>query len=105
MPRSTAIKPARSGRATLSNGEEVSGALGRAGQWTERGLRQTLGIERRIVSACHSISLGFDMVRSAARPSTPGAHLLFRAVARPGFLSDACFPVGNTMRGTVHLCR
>jgi 2-polyprenyl-6-methoxyphenol hydroxylase-like FAD-dependent oxidoreductase len=53
----------------LSNGEEVSARLVVLANGLNVGLRQTLGIERRIVSAGHSISVGFDLV-PAGRPST-----------------------------------
>ena len=43
----------------LSNGEEISARLVVLANGLNVGLRHQLGIERRIVSACHSISLGF----------------------------------------------
>jgi 2-polyprenyl-6-methoxyphenol hydroxylase-like FAD-dependent oxidoreductase len=46
---------------TLSNGIELSARLVVLANGLNVGLRQAIGIERRIVSACHSISLGFDM--------------------------------------------
>jgi 2-polyprenyl-6-methoxyphenol hydroxylase-like FAD-dependent oxidoreductase len=49
-------------RLMLSNGEEISARLVVHANGLNVGLRHQLGIERRIVSACHSISLGFDLV-------------------------------------------
>jgi 2-polyprenyl-6-methoxyphenol hydroxylase-like FAD-dependent oxidoreductase len=46
----------------LSNGEEISARLVVLANGLNVGLRHQLGIERRIVSPCHSISLGFDLV-------------------------------------------
>ena len=46
----------------LSNDEEISARLVVLANGLNVGLRHQLGIERRIVSACHSISLGFDLV-------------------------------------------
>ena len=54
---------------TLSNGDEISARLVVLANGLNVGLRHTLGIERQIISACHSISLGFDMV--AGRPRRP----------------------------------
>ena len=45
----------------LSNGEEISARLVVLANGLNVGLRHQLGIERRLVSACHSISIGFDM--------------------------------------------
>ncbi len=45
----------------LSNGEEISARLVVLANGLNVGLRRWLGIERRIVSACHSISLGFNI--------------------------------------------
>src|SRR4051794_22240107 len=46
---------------TLSNGETVSARLAVLANGLNVGLRRSLGIERRITSACHSISIGFDL--------------------------------------------
>jgi 2-polyprenyl-6-methoxyphenol hydroxylase-like FAD-dependent oxidoreductase len=63
--KATAIKTSSERQnLTLSNGEEVSARLVVLANGLNVGLRHTLGIERQIVSACHSISLGFDMVPS-----------------------------------------
>src|SRR5258708_2001954 len=45
---------------TLSDGDVISARLVVLASGLNVGLRHSLGIERRIVSACHSISLGFD---------------------------------------------
>ena len=48
-------------KVVLSNGEEISARLVVLANGLNVGLRHQLGIERRIVSACHSISIGFDI--------------------------------------------
>ena len=55
---------------TLSDGEEISARLVVLANGLNIGLRHMLGIEREIISACHSISIGFDSRRSAAPLST-----------------------------------
>ena len=52
----------------LSNGEEISARLVVLTNGLNVGLRHQLGIERQLVSACHSISIGFDMA-PVGRPS------------------------------------
>src|SRR4051794_7544544 len=44
---------------TLSNGIEISARLVVLANGLNVGLRHTLGIERKVLSTCHSISLGF----------------------------------------------
>src|SRR6185295_14633768 len=45
----------------LSNGEEISARLIVLAIGLNVGLRHTLGIERKVLSTCHSISIGFDL--------------------------------------------
>jgi 2-polyprenyl-6-methoxyphenol hydroxylase-like FAD-dependent oxidoreductase len=47
---------------TLSDGETISARLVVLANGLNVGLRRNLGIERQIISACHSISIGFDLV-------------------------------------------
>jgi len=46
---------------TLSNGEQVSARLVVIANGLNIGLRTMLGIERQVISPCHSITLGFDV--------------------------------------------
>ena len=55
-------------RLTLSDGEAISARLVVLANGLNVGLRRSLGIERRIVSPCHSISIGFD-VAPVGRPA------------------------------------
>jgi 2-polyprenyl-6-methoxyphenol hydroxylase-like FAD-dependent oxidoreductase len=52
----------------LSTGEVIFARLVVLANGLNIGLRRTLGIERRIISPCHSISLGFDLT-PVGRPS------------------------------------
>ena len=46
---------------TLSNGDQVSARLVVLANGLNIGLRHTLGMTRKIISECHSISIGFDI--------------------------------------------
>ena len=46
---------------TLSTGEEISARLIVLANGLNIGLRHNVGIEREVVSPCHSISIGFDL--------------------------------------------
>jgi 2-polyprenyl-6-methoxyphenol hydroxylase-like FAD-dependent oxidoreductase len=88
----------------LSNGEEISARLVvLAG--LNVGVRRWLGIERRIVSACHSVSLGFN-IAPVGRPAFEFPALTYfseRTSERIPYLS--LFPVGNTMRANLFVYR
>jgi 2-polyprenyl-6-methoxyphenol hydroxylase-like FAD-dependent oxidoreductase len=90
---------------TLSNGEEVSARLVVLANGLNVGLRQTLGIERQIVSTCHSISLGFDMVPIGRATFDFPALTYFseRPSDRIAYLT--VFPVGTTMRANLFTYR
>jgi 2-polyprenyl-6-methoxyphenol hydroxylase-like FAD-dependent oxidoreductase len=89
----------------LSNGETISARLVVLANGLNVGLRRTLGIERRIVSACHSISIGFDLA-PVGRPSFDFPALTYfseRPSDRTPYIS--LFPVGNTMRANLFVYR
>jgi 2-polyprenyl-6-methoxyphenol hydroxylase-like FAD-dependent oxidoreductase len=89
----------------LSNGEEISARLVVLANGLNVGLRRWLGIERRIVSACHSVSLGFN-IAPVGRPAFEFPALTYfseRTSARIPYLS--LFPIGNTMRANLFLYR
>jgi 2-polyprenyl-6-methoxyphenol hydroxylase-like FAD-dependent oxidoreductase len=102
----TAIKTsAERQKLTLSDDEEISARLVVLANGLNVGLRHTLGIERRIVSACHSISLGFDLV-PMGRPAFGFAALTYfseRPSDRIPYLT--LFPVGATMRANLFVYR
>jgi 2-polyprenyl-6-methoxyphenol hydroxylase-like FAD-dependent oxidoreductase len=89
----------------LSNDEEISARLVVLANGLNVGLRRWLGIERRIVSACHSVSLGFNLV-PVGRPAFDFPALTYfseRTSERIPYLS--LFPIGNTMRANLFVYR
>jgi 2-polyprenyl-6-methoxyphenol hydroxylase-like FAD-dependent oxidoreductase len=104
--KATAIKTgAERQNLTLSNGIELSARLVVLANGLNVGLRHTLGIERRIVSACHSISLGFDMapVGRAAFDFPALTYFSERSSDRTPYLT--LFPVGTSMRANLFVYR
>jgi 2-polyprenyl-6-methoxyphenol hydroxylase-like FAD-dependent oxidoreductase len=92
-------------KVVLSNGEEISARLVVLANGLNVGLRHQLGIERRIVSACHSISLGFDMVPVDRTAFDFPAITYFseRTSDRIPYLS--LFPIGSRMRANLFTYR
>jgi 2-polyprenyl-6-methoxyphenol hydroxylase-like FAD-dependent oxidoreductase len=90
---------------TLSDGEEISARLVVLANGLNVGLRRTLGIERQIVSACHSISIGFDLV-PVGRPAF-GFPALTYFSERPSDLIPyvSLFPIGERMRANLFTYR
>jgi 2-polyprenyl-6-methoxyphenol hydroxylase-like FAD-dependent oxidoreductase len=89
----------------LSNGEEISARLVVLANGLNVGVRRWLGIERRIVSACHSISLGFN-IAPVGRPAFDFPALTYfseRTSERIPYLT--LFPIGNTMRANLFAYR
>jgi 2-polyprenyl-6-methoxyphenol hydroxylase-like FAD-dependent oxidoreductase len=92
-------------RIVLSNDEEVSARLVVLANGLNVGLRHALDIERRIVSRCHSISIGFDLV-PVGRPSFDFPALTYfseRPSDRIPYLS--LFLIGERMRGNLFTYR
>jgi 2-polyprenyl-6-methoxyphenol hydroxylase-like FAD-dependent oxidoreductase len=89
----------------LSNGEEISARLVVLANGLNVGLRRWLGIERRIVSACHSVSLGFNLI-PVGRPAFDFPALTYfseRTSERIPYLT--LFPIGDTMRANLFAYR
>ncbi|WP_291844400.1 NAD(P)/FAD-dependent oxidoreductase [Bradyrhizobium sp.] len=88
----------------LSNGEEISARLVVLANGLNIGLRHTLGIQRRIVSRCHSITLGFDVAPTGAAFAFPAlTYWPKRASARMAYLT--LFPIGDKMRANLMVYR
>jgi 2-polyprenyl-6-methoxyphenol hydroxylase-like FAD-dependent oxidoreductase len=90
---------------TVSNGEEISARLVVLANGLNVGLRRQLGIERQIVSACHSISLGFDLT-PVGRPDFDFPALTYfseRPSDRIPYLT--LFPIGKRMRANLFAYR
>jgi len=82
----------------LSNDEEISARLVLLANGLNPGLRHLLGIKRRVLSACHSVTLGFD-VEPIGRPAFEFPALTYwpvRTNSRMAYLT--IFPIGNAMR-------
>jgi 2-polyprenyl-6-methoxyphenol hydroxylase-like FAD-dependent oxidoreductase len=89
----------------LSNDEVISARLVVFACGLNVGLRHTLGIERRTVSACHSISVGFNMA-PIGRPAFDFPALTYfseRPSDRIPYIS--IFPVGHAMRANLFVYR
>ncbi len=92
-------------RILLSNDEEISARLVVLANGLNVRLRRTLGIERRIVSQCHSVTLGFD-VMPVGRASFEFPALTYwpkRPGARMAYLS--MFPIDGRMRANFMVYR
>src|SRR4051794_31399330 len=90
---------------TLSNGVEISARLVVLANGLNVGLRHTIGIERKIVSTCHSISLGFDMVPIGRTNFDFPALTYFSERSSDRIPYVTLFPVGNTMRANLFTYR
>jgi 2-polyprenyl-6-methoxyphenol hydroxylase-like FAD-dependent oxidoreductase len=101
---SISVGPERQ-KLVLSNGEEISARLVVLANGLNVGLRHQLGIERRIVSACHSISLGFDIVPVGRTSFDFPAITYFseRTSDRIAYLT--LFPIGSRMRANLFTYR
>ena len=89
----------------LSNGETVSARLVVLANGLNIGLRHQLGLERIVTSACHSITLGFDLKPRRARSFNFGALTYYgeSTAARMAYLT--LFPIGSTMRANLMVYR
>jgi 2-polyprenyl-6-methoxyphenol hydroxylase-like FAD-dependent oxidoreductase len=90
---------------TLSNDEVISARLVVLANGLNIGLRRSLGIERKIISPCHSISIGFD-IAPAGRPAFDFPAMTYfseRTSDRIPYIS--MFPVGERMRANLFVYR
>lgn len=90
---------------TLSNGEEISARLIVLSNGLNIGLRHTLGIERDIVSPCHSITIGFNLAPVGRGKFDFPAMSYFteNAAAQMAYLT--LFPIGDVMRANLMVYR
>jgi 2-polyprenyl-6-methoxyphenol hydroxylase-like FAD-dependent oxidoreductase len=92
-------------KVVLSNGEEISARLVVIANGLNVRLRHMLGIGRRVISECHSITLGFN-VEPVGSPAFDFPALTYwpkRPESRIAYLS--LFPVGETMRANFMVYR
>jgi 2-polyprenyl-6-methoxyphenol hydroxylase-like FAD-dependent oxidoreductase len=92
-------------RVTLSTGEEISARLVVMAIGLNVGLRHTLGMTRRDISPCHSISIGFDVAPiDRDRFAFPAlTYYPERLDQRIGYLT--LFPIGSAMRANLFVYR
>jgi 2-polyprenyl-6-methoxyphenol hydroxylase-like FAD-dependent oxidoreductase len=90
---------------TLSNGEEISARLIVLANGLNIGLRQSLGMEREVISACHSISIGFNLKPVGRRNfKFPALTYYAKSIAdRMALLT--LFPIGSIMRANLFVYR
>ncbi|HVV39843.1 MAG TPA: NAD(P)/FAD-dependent oxidoreductase [Nitrobacter sp.] len=90
---------------TLAEGEDISARLIVLANGLSVSLRDQLGLERRVISACHSVTLGFNVI-PVGRPAFPFPALTYwpgRTSARMAYLT--LFPIGNAMRANFMVYR
>lgn len=90
---------------TLASGETISARLVVLANGQSISLRDQLGIGREVLSACHSVSLGFD-VAPRGRDTFAFRALTYFAEAtalRTAYLT--LFPIGDGMRGNLFVYR
>lgn len=89
----------------LSDGETISARLVVMANGLNASLRQSMGLERRIISACHSVTIGFNVKPLAGRdfPFSSLSYYGERAADRVAYLT--LFPVGNAMRANFMVYR
>jgi 2-polyprenyl-6-methoxyphenol hydroxylase-like FAD-dependent oxidoreductase len=89
----------------LANDEEVSARLIVLANGLNIGLRHSIGIERAVISPCHSISIGFDL-KPVGRSSFDFRALTYygeSAVDRAAYIT--LFPIATTMRANLFVYR
>jgi 2-polyprenyl-6-methoxyphenol hydroxylase-like FAD-dependent oxidoreductase len=92
-------------KVVLADGEAISARLVVLANGLNVGLRHTLGLTRRVISECHSVTLGFD-VEPVGRNAFSFPALTYwpkRSGARMAYLS--LFPIGGAMRANLMVYR
>ncbi|HEY8336117.1 MAG TPA: NAD(P)/FAD-dependent oxidoreductase [Tardiphaga sp.] len=106
LAKATAIKTSGDRQTvTLSNGEEISARLIVLANGLSVGLRHMLGLERPVISECHSITIGYD-VAPVGRDAFDFPALTYwpkRSTDRLAYMT--LFPIGSTMRANVSVYR
>ncbi|SEO19791.1 NAD(P)/FAD-dependent oxidoreductase [Bradyrhizobium sp. OK095] len=92
-------------KVVLSNGETLSARLVVLANGLNVGLRHQLGITRKIVSACHSISIGFDVVPAGRNAFGFPALTYFSERPSDRIPYITLFPVGTRMRANLFVYR
>jgi 2-polyprenyl-6-methoxyphenol hydroxylase-like FAD-dependent oxidoreductase len=92
-------------RVLTSDDKEISVRLIVLANGLNIGLRHQIGIERTVISDCHSITMAFDLapVGGAAFPFPALTYYPERTSARMAYLT--LFPIGNVMRANLMVYR
>ena len=90
---------------TLANGEIVSARLVVLASGLNLGIRHWLGIEREVISPCHSITIGFNMkpIGRASFDFGSLTHYTERLSDKMAYIT--LFPIGDTMRANLFTYR
>jgi 2-polyprenyl-6-methoxyphenol hydroxylase-like FAD-dependent oxidoreductase len=90
---------------TLSTGEQISARLVVMANGLNIGLRHQLGIKRKILSECHSISIGFDLKPKDAASFDFSALTYYpeKSSSRMAYLT--LFPIGQSTRANLFVYR
>lgn len=89
----------------LSNGEEISARLVVLANGLNIGLRHQLGIERKILSENHSISIGFDLRPAGPAPFDFSALTYFPESSASQMAYLTLFPIGASTRANLFVYR
>ncbi len=89
----------------LANGETVSARLAILANGLSLGLRQSLGMEREILSTCHSLSIGFDLAPADGNGFRFPALSYFPESQTDRIAYIAFFPIGPVMRSNMFIYR
>lgn len=92
-------------KVVLANDETISARLIVLANGLNVGLRHQLGITRRIVSACHSISIGFDVVPIGRNAFDFPALTYFSERPSDRIPYISLFPIGSRMRANLFVYR
>jgi 2-polyprenyl-6-methoxyphenol hydroxylase-like FAD-dependent oxidoreductase len=90
---------------TLSNGEEISARLVVLANGLNVGLRQSLGMERNIISAGHSLNIGFDLKPVGRRSFGFPALTFYGRKTSDRMALLTLFPIGSVMRANLFTYR
>ena len=92
-------------KVTLSNGEIISARLVVLANGLSIGLRHKLGVERQVLSANHSISIGFDMAPLGRPAFEFPALTYFSEWTKERVAYVTLFPIENRMRANLFVYR
>ena len=88
-------------RLVLASDEEISARLVVFANGLNIGLRHTLGIERKTLNRCHSISFGFDLIPVGRKSFDFPAMTYFSERTSDRIPYITLFPVGEAMRANL----